>query len=141
MGKDRKRRTNDEGSQPESVRTVRFPTNGTRRIECPICRGHKCVVCKGTGLYEIRGEVWADVQLPLVSQFMHDNLFTLSNMYSNMYGSTIKTQSLGMLKRDWEVWVFASLGGSIWFCINTKTAETRTFNNEGGLKKWLASGK
>jgi len=109
-----------------------------RRIECPICRGHKCVVCKGTGMYEIRGDVWADVQLPLISQFIHDNLFILSQIYSNMYGSDVKRESLGMLKKDWEVWVFASLTGSMWFCINVKTADTRSFDNEGALKKWLA---
>jgi len=90
MGKDKRRRENDEGSEQSSVRTVRFPTNGMRRI------------------------------------------------YSNMYGSDVKRESLGMLKKDWEVWVFASLTGSMWFCINVKTADTRSFDNEGALKKWLA---
>ena len=141
MGKDGKRRTDDEGSKHQPFRLVRFPTDESRTIECPICRGNKCVVCRGTGIFNIPGELWVDIQEPLVAQYIHDNLFLVSQMYSTMYGNGIEVESLGMLKKNWEVWVFASLVGSIWFCINTKTADTRLFNSEGGMKKWLASGK
>ena len=99
MGKDRKRREDDEGSQHSKVRFVRFPTNGERTIECPVCRGNKCVVCRGTGIFEIRGDIWADVQQPHVAQYVHDNLSIVSHLFTQMYGSSIEVRSLGMLKK------------------------------------------
>ena len=140
MGKDFGRRTNDEGSEQPTIRVVRFPTNGERRIECPVCRGNKCAACRGTGMFEIRGDIWADIQQPLVAQYVHDNLTIVSHLFSQMYGSGIEVKSLGMLKKHWEIWLITSLVGSLWFCVKTD-GQVRVFNSEGGMKKWLASGK
>jgi len=137
MGKDRKGRENDKGSRQRSLRVVRFPTLGVREIECPVCEGNKCIVCNGTGFFEISGEVWAGIQQPHVIQYVHDNLPILSKDYNTIYGSGMVMKSLGVLKKNWEVLEISSLIGSMWICVNIQTAETKHFYKEGGLKKWL----
>jgi len=137
MGKDRKGRENDKGSRQRSLRVVRFPTLGVREIECPVCEGNKCIVCNGTGFFEISGEVWAGIQQPHVIQYVHENLPILSKDYNTIYGSGMVMKSLGVLKKNWEVLEISSLIGSMWICVNIQTAETKHFYKEGGLKKWL----
>ena len=137
MGKDRKGRENDKDSRQRSLRVVRFPTLGVREIECPVCEGNKCIVCNGTGFFEISGEVWAGIQQPHVIQYVHDNLPILSKDYNTIYGSGMVMKSLGVLKKNWEVLEISSLIGSMWICVNIQTAETKHFYKEGGLKKWL----
>jgi len=137
MGENINRGENDESSRQRSLRTVRFPTFGVREIECPVCEGNKCIVCNGTGFFEISGEVWASIQQPHIIQYVHDNLPILSKEYNTMYGSGMNMKTLGILKKNWEVLEVSSLIGSMWICINIQTAETKHFYKEGGLKKWL----
>ena len=121
------------------MRTVKFPILSERTIKCPICEGKGCRVCE-EGFYKFDGEVWVEVQQPLVIKYLKDNIEIVAKELNLIFGLTPKVTTEQIIFGH-RIDRIDTTSGSIWVAFPEKGGKPRYFKTERGLKIWLASEK
>ena len=120
--------------------TVTLPAPHKAQIQCPICKGNKCVVCNMSGTLKIDVAPKIPIQRAHIVKYVVDNIHDISGEITRMYGLVpeINTQEVIIVNEgQYEVVQISSLGGACWVVNRLDSLETpRYFTSRKELDKF-----
>ena len=120
--------------------TVTLPAPHKAQIQCPICKGNKCVVCKMTGSLAIDVAPKIPIQRAHIIKYVMENMQDVSQELTRMYGLVpeIGTKEVVVVNEgQYEIVQVSSLGGACWIVNRLDELETpRYFTALKDLKKF-----
>ena len=120
--------------------TVTLPAPHKAQIECPICKGNKCIVCNMTGNLKIDVAPKIPIQRAHIIKYVMENMQDVSQELTRMYGLVpeIGTKEVVVVNEgQYEIVQISSLGGACWVVNRLDELETpRYFTALKDLKKF-----
>ena len=107
--------------------TVTLPAPHKAQIKCPICEGHKCHVCKMTGVLKIDVAPKIPIQRAHIVKYVVENIHDIAGEITRMYGLVpeINTQEVIVVNEgQYEIVQVSSLGGACWVVYRLDTLES-----------------
>ena len=107
--------------------TVTLPAPHKAQIKCPICEGHKCHVCKMTGVLKIDVAPKIPIQRAHIVKYVVENIHDIAGEITRMYGLVpeINTQEVIVVNEgQYEIVQVSSLGGACWVVNRLDTLES-----------------
>ena len=120
--------------------TVTLPAPHKAKIQCPICKGNKCVVCNMTGSLAIDVAPKIPIQRAHIIKYVVDNIHEVAREITRKYGLTPEVNTLEVLEvngSQYEIVQVSSLGGVCWVvkCL-TELDTPRYFTSRQDLDKF-----
>ena len=97
--------------------TVTLPAPHKAKIQCPICKGNKCVVCNMTGNLAIDVAPKIPIQRAHIIKYVYENIHEVAREMTKKYGLTpeINTVEVATINNgQYEIVQVSSLGGACW---------------------------
>jgi len=120
--------------------TVTLPAPHKAQIQCPICKGNKCVVCNMTGSIKIDVAPKIPIQRAHIIKYVVDNIHDVANEITKKYGLTPEIQTKEVLEINdgqFEIVQISSLGGACWVVNRLDALDTpRYFTSRQELEKF-----
>ena len=120
--------------------TVTLPAPHKAQIKCPICEGHKCHVCKMTGVLKIDVAPKIPIQRAHIVKYVVENIHDIAGEITRMYGLVpeINTQEVIVVNEgQYEIVQVSSFGGACWVVNRLDTLESpRYFKSRSELDKF-----
>mgnify|MGYP003638212124 CR=1 FL=1 len=91
--------------------TVTLPAPHKAQIQCPICKGNKCIVCNMTGSLKI------DVAPKIPIKYVVENIHDIAREITRKYGLVPEVNTLEVIEINggqYEIVQISSLGGACW---------------------------
>ena len=120
--------------------TVTLPAPHKAQIQCPICKGNKCVVCNMTGKLAIDVAPKIPIQRAHIIKYVVDNIHEIAREITKKYGlvpevSTSEVAEFG--EGQYEIVQVSSLGGVCWVVNRLDELDTpRYFTSKQELDKF-----
>jgi len=120
--------------------TVTLPAPHKAKIQCPICKGNKCMVCNMTGNLAIDVAPKIPIQRAHIIKYVVDNIHDVAREITRKYGLTPEVNTIEVLELNnsqYEVVQVSSLGGVCWVvnCLSELDAP-RYFTSRQELDKF-----
>ena len=120
--------------------TVTLPAPHKAKIQCPICKGNKCVVCNMTGSLAIDVAPKIPIQRAHIIKYVVDNIHEVAREITRKYGLTPEINTSEVLEvngSQYEIVQVSSLGGVCWVvnCL-TELDTPRYFTSRQDLDKF-----
>ncbi len=120
--------------------TVTLPAPHKAKIQCPICKGNKCVVCNMTGNLAIDVAPKIPIQRAHIIKYVVDNIHEVAREITRKYGLTPEINTSEVLEvngSQYEIVQVSSLGGACWVvnCL-TELDTPRYFTSRQDLDKF-----
>ena len=120
--------------------TVRFPAPLPAEIECPICLGNKCIVCKMTGELAIEVAPKIPNQRAHIIKYVAENIHEVAQELTLKWGLVPKINTKEVIEVNdgqYEVVQISSLGGVCWVVNRIDELDTpRYFTSRQDLDKF-----
>ena len=120
--------------------TVTLPAPPTAHIQCPICKGNKCVVCNMTGSLKIDVAPKIPIQRAHIIKYIFENMHSVANELTLKYGLVPEIGTKEVLEINggqFEIVQVSSLGGSCWIVNRLDELDTpRYFTSIKELNKF-----
>lgn len=120
--------------------TVTLPAPHKAKIQCPICKGNKCVVCKMTGNLAIDVAPKIPIQRAHIIKYVVDNIHDVAGEITKKYGLTPEIQTKEVLEINdgqFEIVQISSLGGACWVVNRLDALDTpRYFTSRQEVEKF-----
>ena len=120
--------------------TVTLPAPHKAQIQCPICKGNKCVVCNMTGSIKIDVAPKIPIQRAHIIKYVVENIHDVANELTKKYGLTPEIQTKEVLEINdgqFEIVQKSSLGGACWVVNRLDALDTpRYFTSRQELEKF-----
>tara|TARA_A100000172_G_C3004623_1_gene97521 strand:+ start:165 stop:566 length:402 start_codon:yes stop_codon:yes gene_type:complete len=120
--------------------TVTLPAPHKAQIQCPICKGNKCVVCNMTGSLKIDVAPKIPIQRAHIIKYIFENMHSVANELTLKYGLVPEIGTKEVLEINggqFEIVQVSSLGGSCWIVNRLDELDTpRYFTSIKELNKF-----
>jgi len=120
--------------------TVTLPAPHKAQIQCPICKGNKCVVCNMSGNLAIDVAPKIPIQRTHIIKYVVNNIHDIASEITRQYGLVpeINTSEVVQISEgQYEVVQISSLGGACWVVNRLDELETpRYFTSRKELDKF-----
>ena len=120
--------------------TVTFPAPLPAEIECPICLGNKCIVCKITGELAIEVAPKIPIQRAHIIKYVAENIHEVAQELTLKWGLVPKINTKEVIEVNdgqYEVVQISSLGGVCWVVNRIDELDTpRYFTSRQDLDKF-----
>jgi len=120
--------------------TVTLPAPHKAQIQCPICKGNKCIVCNMSGSIKIDVAPKIPIQRAHIIKYVVDNIHEVASEITKKYGLTPEIQTREVLEVNdgqFEIVQVSSLGGACWVVNRLDKLDTpRYFTSRQELEKF-----
>ncbi|BCV03183.1 MAG: hypothetical protein CM15mV62_540 [uncultured marine virus] len=120
--------------------TVTLPAPHKAQIQCPICKGNKCIVCNMSGSIKIDVAPKIPIQRAHIIKYVVDNIHDVASEITKKYGLTPEIQTREVLEVNdgqFEIVQVSSLGGACWVVNRLDKLDTpRYFTSRQELEKF-----
>mgnify|MGYP003134655191 FL=1 len=120
--------------------TVTLPAPHKAQIQCPICKGNKCIVCNMSGSIKIDVAPKIPIQRAHIIKYVVDNIHEVASEITKKYGLTPEIQTREVLEVNdgqFEIVQISSLGGACWVVNRLDKLDTpRYFTSRQELEKF-----
>tara|TARA_R110001592_G_scaffold72383_6_gene220993 strand:+ start:3982 stop:4386 length:405 start_codon:yes stop_codon:yes gene_type:complete len=120
--------------------TVTLPAPHAAEVQCPICEGNKCKVCKMSGSLKIKVAPKIPIQRAHIIKYVRDNIHEVAGELTRMYGliPEIATREIIEVENgQYEIVQISSLGGACWVANRLDSLESpRYFISPSDLDKF-----
>ncbi len=120
--------------------TVTLPAPHKAQIQCPICKGNKCVVCNMAGSLKIDVAPKIPIQRAHIIKYIFENMHSVANELTLKYGLVPEIGTKEVLEINggqFEIVQVSSLGGSCWIVNRLDELDTpRYFTSIKELNKF-----
>lgn len=97
--------------------TVTLPAPHKAQIQCPICKGNKCLVCNMAGSIKIDVAPKIPIQRAHIIKYVVENIHDVAREITRKYGLVpeVNTSEVAEVNGgQYEIVQISSLGGSCW---------------------------
>lgn len=120
--------------------TVTLPAPHKAQIQCPICMGNKCHVCKMTGSLAIDVAPKIPIQRAHIIKYVVSNMRDVSSEITRHYGLTPEVNVIEVIEvygGQYEIVQISSIGGACWVVNRLDELDTpRYFTSRQDLDKF-----
>jgi len=120
--------------------TVTLPAPHKAQIQCPICKGNKCIVCNMTGALKIDVAPKIPIQRAHIIKYVVENIHDIAREITRKYGLVPEVNTLEVLEINngqYEIVQVSSLGGACWVVNRLDELDTpRYFTSRKELDKF-----
>ena len=120
--------------------TVTLPAPHKAKIQCPICKGNKCIVCKMTGTLGIDVAPKIPIQRAHIIKYVVENIHDVAGEITKLYGLVPEVNTIEVAEINggqYEVVQVSSLGGACWLVNRLDELDTpRYFTSRKELDKF-----
>ena len=120
--------------------TVTLPAPYDAEVNCPICEGNKCKVCKMQGKIKFEVAPKIPIQRAHIIKYVVDNLHEVASEITRLYGLVpeVNTKEVTEINDgQYEIVQISSLGGSCWVVNRLDELDTpRYFTSRQDLAKF-----
>ena len=110
------------------------------KIQCPICKGNKCVVCNMTGNLAIDVAPKIPIQRAHIIKYIVDNIHEVAKEITKQYGLVPEVNTSEVIEVNsgqYEIVQVSSLGGVCWVVNRLDELDTpRYFTSKQELNKF-----
>ena len=120
--------------------TVTLPAPHKAKIQCPICKGNKCIVCNMTGTLAIDVAPKIPIQRAHIIKYVVDNIHEVAKEITKQYGLVPEVNTSEVIEVNsgqYEIVQISSLGGVCWVVNRLDELDTpRYFTSKQELNKF-----
>lgn len=80
--------------------TVTLPAPHKAQIQCPICKGNKCVVCNMTGSLKIDVAPKIPIQRAHIIKYIFENMHSVANELTLIWACS-RNRNKGSIRNQW----------------------------------------